>query len=245
MDQAMLRRTQTVDAEKLTRSSERQSDQAFAKIYAAITECELAPGLMVSEPQLEQMFDFSRVALRVAVDRLAQLQLIRPVHRKGYQIAPLTLRDIKNAFDLRLLVEPSTARTAVGRIDIERLKKVNEKSVAPVGVNDRIGRMELISANHEFHLMIAATAQNDRLYAVVAQVLRDIDRVYHFGLVRDPRYARMQEEHFELINALERGDGDAAERVAREHIEDGRRIAMDAIINSSNLADISIGPIGK
>jgi DNA-binding GntR family transcriptional regulator len=238
----MLHRNKTVAKEKATRATKRQSDQAFAKLYAAITECDLTPGMMVSEPQLEQMFEFSRVALRVAIDRLAQLQLIRPVHRRGYQIAPLTLRDIKNAFDLRLLVEPPTARTAVGRIDLDLLKKVNEKAVAPVSVGDRMGRAELINANREFHLMIAATAQNDRLLAVVEQVLRDIDRVYHFGLVRDPRYAHMQQEHFELIQSIERNDGDAAERIAREHIEEGRRIAMDAIINSSNLADVGIGP---
>jgi DNA-binding GntR family transcriptional regulator len=229
--------------ETVVPSNERQSDQAFAKLYTAITKCELPPGMRVSEPQLEQMFEFSRVALRVAIDRLAQLQLIRPVHRRGYQIAPLTLRDIKNAFDLRLLVEPSTARTAIGRIDLAQLKKTNEKCVAPVGPDDRKSQTELIDANRHFHLLIAATAQNDRLVAVIAQVLRDIDRVYYFGLVRDPRFLRMQQEHFELIHAIENGDGDSAEGVAREHIEDGRRIAMDAIIYSSNLADVGIGSL--
>lgn len=225
------------------RSPSRQSDQAFDCLYTAITECDLKPGAMVSEPQLEQMFDFSRVALRVAVDRLAQLQLIRPVHRRGYRIAPLTLRDIKNAFDLRLLIEPSTARAAINCIDLARLKKVNEKSVSVVEMNDRAGRADLIESNREFHLMIAATTRNDRLTTIVEQVLRDIDRVYHFGLVRNPRYATMQEGHFALIEAFERGDGDAAERITREHIEEGRRIAMEAIITGSDLYDVGVGSL--
>ncbi len=230
---------------KATRSVERQSDQAFTCLYEAIIRCELAPGAMVSEPQLEEMFDFSRVALRVAIDRLAQLKLIQPFHRRGYRIAPITLRDVKNAFELRMLIEPPSARMAVGRIDLNRLRLVNEKSMVSVRPGDRAAESDLIAANREFHILIAEASNNDKLAALIEQVLRDIDRVYYFGLVRDPRYITMQREHVELIKALEKGDAVQAEKIARIHIEDGYRIAMDAILNSSSLADTGLEVIAE
>lgn len=227
-------------ASKTTRSVERQSDQAFTCLCEAIIRCELAPGAMVSEPQLEEMFDFSRVALRVAIDRLAQLKLVHPLHRRGYRIAPITLRDVKNAFELRMLIEPPSARMAVGRVDLDLLRRVNEKSMVSVRPGDRAAESDLIAANREFHILIAEASNNDKLVALIEQVLRDIDRVYYFGLVRDPRYIGMQREHVELIKALEKGDGGQAEKIARIHIEDGYRIAMDAILNTSSLADTGL-----
>lgn len=222
------------------RSVERQSDQAFACLYEAIIRCELAPGAIVSEPQLEETFHFSRVALRLAIDRLTQLKLVHPLHRRGYRIAPITLRDVKNSFELRMLVEPPTARMAVGRVNLDHLCRVNEKSMVAVRPGDRAAESELMEANREFHTLIAQASNNDKLVALIGQVLRDIDRVYFFGLLRDPRFMAMQREHVELIKALERGDPDQAEKITRLHIEDGYKIAMDAILNTSSLVDTGL-----
>jgi DNA-binding GntR family transcriptional regulator len=225
------------------RVMDRQSDQAFSRLYDAIVRCQLAPGVIVSEPQLQQTFGFSRVALRVAVDRLAQMSLIMPLHRRGYQVAPITLRDVRNTFALRLLVEPPTARTAIGRVDLDRLRKINDRILKPLKPGDPSRVAEVIDANREFHLLIAATSNNDKIVSLIEHLLRDIDRIYYFGLATDPRFTNMQSDHNALIDAMTRGDADRAELISRSHIEVGTQIAMDAILNSSDIADISIGTI--
>ena len=224
---------------------ERQSDQAFDKLYEAITRCELAPNSIVSEPQLEQDFKFSRVALRMAIDRLVQKQLMQPLHRRGYRIAPITLRDIKDTFGLRLLVEPPTAGAAAGVVDISRLNRINEKCLVAVRPGDRDAEAALTCANREFHLVIAEASGNRRLCSLLEQLIRDVDRVYHFGLVHDVRFAEMQSDHVDLIAALARGDGAQAEAMSRAHIERGYHIAMDAILNRSGLADVNIGRFAR
>ena len=55
----------------------------------------------------------------------------------------------------------------------------------------------------------------------------------------------MQREHVGLIKAMEKGDGAQAEKIARIHIDDGYRIAMDAILNSSSLADTGLEVIAE
>jgi DNA-binding GntR family transcriptional regulator len=232
------------EEQRVSPTEKRLSDQAFALIYKAITECELPPNSIVSEPQLERRFALGRVALRVAMDRLARMQLVRALHRKGYKVAPITLRDVKNMFEVRAMLEPTVARKAAGRIDVALLNELNKSCMQPAEPGNHAMEAEIINANREFHMLIAQACENDRLIAIIERLLRDTERVYYFGLVRDPRFASMQHDHTKLIDALARGDGDAAEQITREHIESGYRIVLDAILNSSNLQDADISRIG-
>lgn len=220
--------------------AERQSDQAFEVIYRAITECTLAPGAIVSEPQMEQMFGFGRIPIRLAMDRLMQLQLVKAIHRRGYEIAPITLTDVKNTFQLRLMVEPAAVRMAVGRVNIDELRRADQEASRKVDLQDHSTEAFVINANRRFHLLIAQACGNDKIVALISQLLSDIDRVYYFGLVRDARFVDMQHSHKFMIDALEAGDGAKAERLARKHIESGYSIVLDAIINSSSLTDTNV-----
>jgi DNA-binding GntR family transcriptional regulator len=219
---------------------ERQSDQAFEAIYRAITQCDLAPGAIISEPQIEQMFGFGRIPIRLAMDRLIQLQLVKAIHRRGYEIAPITLTDVKNTFQLRLMVEPAAVRMAAGRVNIEELRRADEEANRKVDLNDKATEAFVINANRRFHMLVAQACGNAKIVVLISQLLSDIDRVYYFGLVRDARFVDMQHSHKFLIDALEVGDGAKAERLARKHIESGYSIVLDAIINSSNLTDTNV-----
>lgn len=226
--------TVQVNAAKLR--VERQSDQAFEALYRAITQCDIAPGELVSEPQLEQQFGFGRVPIRLAMDRLMQLQLLKPIHRRGYEIAPITLSDVRNNFQLRLMVEPAAVRLAAGNVDVDKLRRTDEDAKRSVNAEDKATQAFVIDANRRLHLQIAEGCGNDKIVALLSQILHDIDRVYYFGLVRDVRFGGLQHDHKSLIDALEAGDGAKAERLARKHIEQAHEIVMDAIINRSNLA---------
>jgi DNA-binding GntR family transcriptional regulator len=215
---------------------ERQSDQAFEALFRANTQCDIAPGELGSEPQLEQQFGFGRVPIRLAMDRLIQLQLVRPIHRRGYEIAPITLADVKNNFQLRLMVEPAAARLAAGKVDVEELRRTDEDAKRKVNPEDKSTQALVLNANRRLHLLIAEGCGNDKIVALLGQILNDIDRVFYFGLVRDVRFGGLQHDHRLLIDALEAGDGAKAGRLTRKHIEQSYEIVMDAIINKSNLA---------
>ncbi|MFM0133022.1 GntR family transcriptional regulator [Paraburkholderia sediminicola] len=219
---------------------ERQSDQAFDVFSRAIKQCELVPGDIVSEPQLEQDYGFGRVPIRLAMDRLIQLKLVKPIHRKGFEIAPITLSDVKNSFQLRLMVEPPAVRLAVGRVDIAALRRAADDAGREVKAGDKAAEALIIEANRRLHMLIMNACGNEKVATLVGQILSDIDRVYYFGLVRNADVKIMQDDHGLMIDALESGDGVKAERLARKHIENGYSIVMDTIINSSNLSRTTV-----
>ena len=219
---------------------ERLSDKAFERLFRAITQCELPPGEIVSEPQLEQDYGFGRVPLRLAMDRLIQLNLMRPIHRRGYQVAPITLADVRQTFELRLMVEPPAVRIAAASVDVSALERLQASETGPLEAGNRETEAQVIDRNRTFHLLLANACGNPKIVSVIAQTLSDIDRVYYFGLLRDARFSDMREDHLRLIGALSARDGSKAERIIRKHIETGFAIVMDAIVNTASFGRTTI-----
>ena len=218
----------------------RQSDGAYEAISRAIVRCDLAPGTTVSESELAGRFGLKTAAARAAVARLSVVGLLRPMHRRGYVVKPITLRDVNDLFQLRSIIEIAAVRLAAGRVDeasLRRLAQVRTKRYQP---GDRDSESEFLRANTEFHLAVARATGNDRLIATLAQTLSEMERLFHFGLAMRNRTAEMREEHQALIAALSRGDADEAERVLREELESSRGMVLSALMSSESLLDVSI-----
>src|ERR671917_2131527 len=89
---------------------------AYERLRHAIMRLELAPGAAVSEAQLVDGFGFSKAAVRAALARLRAGGLVVAEPRRGHVIAPLTMRDVVEIYDLRLIIEPPGAEAAAGGV---------------------------------------------------------------------------------------------------------------------------------
>jgi DNA-binding GntR family transcriptional regulator len=218
-------------------SGQRLSDLAFNLLHQAITRCELIPGQIVSEPQLEKQFDLGKVSIRLAMDRLIQLQLVKPIHRRGFEIGPISVSDLRDNFELRKLVEPPCFAMASQRsIDVNALRELDQLMLSHPEPVDRKTEAIVINANREFHMTVIRACGNERTNALMTKILDDIDRAYYYGLMRHPKFSRIQRDHALIVKALEARDSAEAERLARAHIEQGYSIVIDSILMGVSLA---------
>ena len=220
--------------------SDRQSDEAFDVIRRAILRCELRPGELVSETDLMARFGLRRAATRSALDRLSVIGLLLSLPLRGYVVKSITLRDVNDLFQLRGIIETAAVRLAAGRVDETSLRRLDKVCTAGYQLGNRESEAEFLHANSEFHLMIAAASGNDRLLLVTAQILSEMERLFHFGLSVRNRTNEMQQEHQALIEALSRGDADAAERMTREELVSSKAMVLDALMSTDSLLDVSI-----
>lgn len=218
----------------------RQSDEAYQAIERAIVRCDLAPGTTVSEAELAIRFKLKTAATRAAVDRLSVVGLLRPMHRRGYVVKAITLRDVNDLFQLRGIIEIATVRLAAGRVDEASLRHLDEVRTKEYRPANRDSEAQFLQANTEFHLTVARATGNNRLILTLGQTLSEMERLFHFGLATRNRTAEMREEHEALIAALVRGDADEAERVTREELESSKAMVLGALMSSESLLDISI-----
>jgi DNA-binding GntR family transcriptional regulator len=220
------------------------TDRAFDRIRHDIITCAIAPGTEISEAQLVAHYKLGKAPVRMALNRLAHDGLVRAIPRRGYRVTEVTLKDIHDVFELRLMLEPAAARMAAGRVDAQRLRALDEVCRAGYQPGDARSTSRFLEANKAFHVEIARGAGNARLADAVEQLLDEMTRLLHLGLGLRNRSQEMQREHRALVKALTRGDGGTAERICREQIEAARGMVLSAILTSSSVMNLALGAEG-
>lgn len=216
------------------------TDRAYERIKHDIMTCAIAPGTEVSEPQLCIHYRLGKAPVRMALIRLAHDGLLRAIPRRGYMVTAITLKDIHDVFELRLMLEPQAAHMAAGKVDVQRLRVLDEACRPGYQSNDIKSITRFLEANKAFHVAIAQATGNGRLAIMVSQLLDQMTRLLHLGLGLRNRSQEMQHEHRALVKALARGDSETAERISREQIEAARGMVLSAIMTSNTVMNLAI-----
>lgn len=217
------------------------TDRAYERIKHDVITCVLAPGIEVSEPQLCLQYRLGKAPVRMALIRLAHDGLVRAIPRRGYRITAVTLKDIQDIFELRLMLEPMAARMAAGKIDTRRARALEQAGGDGYQMHDARSITRFLDANKEFHVAIAETTGNARLSSMIAHLHDQMTRLLHLGLGLRNRSREMQFEQRALLKALVRGNGDIAERLAREQIEAARSMVLSAVMSSRSVMNLALG----
>ncbi len=222
-------------------------DQAYEDIREDIIACRLAPGAEITEAMLAARLGVGKAPVRTALVRLAQEGLVQAMPRRGYRVAPITLRDVQELFALRLMLEPQAAEAAAGRIDAERLRHFDAVCRAGYRPGDRDSEQAFLQANCDFHMAIVRASGNRRLIALVQNLMDDMERLLHVGLGVRNRSQEIRHEHASLVDALASGDSAAAARLTAAQIEEARRMVVDALMSSPALLEVPVtfAPAGE
>jgi DNA-binding GntR family transcriptional regulator len=216
------------------------SELAYKRIKRAVIRCDLEPGQQISEEQLAERFQLGRAAVRPALKRLYQENLIQTITRNRYVVSSITLKDAHDNYDLRLLLEPVAASRAAKRITAAQLQRLKELCEAQYLPGDRESAEIFLAANTEFHVTIAEASGNSALAAVVAGVLDRTERLNHLSHILLDRNYDARTEHQALTDALAQGDSDAAERVMAEQIRAARAFVIEALTSSPSIQSVNV-----
>ena len=215
---------------------------AYGRLRHAIVRLELPPGTPVSEQRLMESYGFSRAAVRAALARLRADRLVLAEPRRRHVIAPLTLRDVREIYDLRLLLEPAAAAQAAGRLEPAELARLEQLGATTLDIEDPDSVERFMAANRAVHVAVADAAGNTRAAAIVARLLDDSERARLVALRAGAagRGLRARDEHLQLLAALGTGNGDDAERLMRVAIERFRDELTEALRSSASVLDAAL-----
>ncbi len=226
-----------------TSASEPKSGQpqlnriAFERIKQDIIRCTLEPGKQVTEAQLATRYALGKAPIRAALLGLCQVGFLRAIPRRGYVITPVTVRDVQDITQVRLLLEPTAARLAAGRIASEQLGRLNALCQVRYTPGER-SREAAVAAHRELHLLIARASGNQKLTELLSALYEQVERLIHLCISRVIPDEMLG--YRPLVEALATGDGDASARLMIEQIELGRKRIMDALLSTSNDGEVNI-----
>jgi DNA-binding GntR family transcriptional regulator len=216
------------------------TERAYERLRRDIISCAIAPGSEISEAQLATQYKLGKAPVRVALTKLAHAGLVKAIPRRGYMVMPVTLKDIHDVFELRLMLEPAAARMAAGKVNTQKLRGLDEICREGYEPGDARSTARFLDANKAFHVEIARGAGNLRLAAAIEQLLDEMTRLLHLGLGLRKGPQDTLHEHKALVKALARGDGETAERICRDQIEASRNMVLSAILTSRSVMNLPI-----
>lgn len=189
-----------------------------AAVTRAIVEHRLLPGAKLVEQKLGDSFGVSRTVVRQALYRLSELKLVRLEPARGAFIAAPSVREAREVFAVRKMVESQMLRDLIACIkpaDIRALKahiKAERDAVQRVDVP---ARTKLL---FDFHVQLASVLGNQVLVNLMQEL---VSRCSLISLMyQSADNARTSNaEHAQLLHAIEARDVDTALKLLHAHLD--------------------------
>jgi DNA-binding GntR family transcriptional regulator len=214
------------------------NERAYSAIKNEIIACLLMPGQEIAEGPLAKRFRFGKAPIRSALTRLRQEGFVISRGRRGSAVAPVTLRDIQEVFELRLILEIAATRLAAGKVDRTRLLQLNAAAHAAHHQRRRASGPPFEKANRALHRYIMQASGNRRLAELVIQLSEQHERIVHLGLALGHREGEFLHHHDDLVEALIGGEGARAAEIAERALRGGQDKIMQALLRSADPAGI-------
>ncbi len=186
---------------------------AYESIRTDILGGDLAPGTPISEAERAESLGISRTPVREAMQQLAQDGLIEVFPKRGTFVARMSARDARESFELREAVETFAARLAAERRTADDLDRMRA-ALTDVPMGGRDSRYARLA---DFHRLIVHAARNRYLEQAFDGTTDRIDLASRLA-ARIPLPQPPDASHHAILDAIERGDGPAAEASMRRHL---------------------------
>lgn len=187
------------------------------RLHHAIVRGELRPNSRLVEADLAEWLNVSRTPIRESLQRLA-LEGLVDNERRGWTVHEHSADEIREIYDVRAALEGYAARLAA-----ERRSDDDAEEIVRAGAQDPESflappRTGFVAYNERFHDLVVSAGDNERLVETIRRT-----RAYYFNHRIAAVYSAQEivdasEGHQAIADAVRRGDGDAAERLTREHV---------------------------
>ncbi len=194
-------------------------DTLVADLERAIHEHRLPPGTKLGEDELAEAYGISRTIVRSALLALSHRHLVELKRNRGAFVAQPTIREAREVFEARALLEPRTAHSAALRMreaDLATLHDNIREEHAALDAGDD-GRALFLSG--QFHVEIARIADQSTIEIFISQLISRSSLIIALYWRRRAALCETQAHHA-LLDAFERRDGDAAEQLMKGHLLD-------------------------
>lgn len=193
--------------------------QVREEIQRRILSGESQPGERLTQQSLAKELGVAQGTVRESLLELQWLGLVESVDRLGVFVGKLDATRLVEAYQVREFLEGLAVRLAcdhVSRSDIAELRRMADH-VWQLSQEDR--EDEVGAADRGFHLHII-NLSNNRILARLTQGYRALGMAVR--AYRDP--VIIHQEHLRIVDAIEANQPDEAERLARAHVAEARRM---------------------
>ena len=200
---------------------------AYETLWKEIVEGERQPGERLIDAELVAELGISRTPIRHALYQLEQAGLVETSRRRGFHVVIFSVDDVRELYDLRIILETAAVRAATTRIpetdllaaleEIQRLQHMPEPKRSP---------LFLASDMRFHHQLLADNSGNRRLAEAIAQQRARMSIFLARGTRLPDANTTALREHQAIVQALLARDEADATGAMERHLQ---RVKEDAL----------------
>jgi GntR family transcriptional regulator of vanillate catabolism len=224
-----------------------QAVKAQLRLREMVLAGELPGGTRIAEVAISEQLGVSRTPVRSALMRLEQEGLLEALPNGGYAVRTFSERDVADALELRGTLEGLSARLAAERgaapVVLREaracLRRIDELLKEPALDDAAFSRY--VDFNGQFHRLLSEMAGSPLLAQQMERVINlPFASPSAFVVVQanSPAARDMlviaQDQHGQVLDAIENREGSRAEALMREHSRLAQRNLREALHGAHN-----------
>jgi len=193
----------------------------YERIYEAIVEHRLTPGTKLSEERVAELFSVSRTQVRGVLQRLAVEQLVTLIPNRGAFVTTPSADEAHDVLEARRTLEPAIVARLIARIAqgkapgaVRQLRALVKREHQAHASDDRRASVRL---SGEFHVQLAELSGS----SIMTRMMRELTPLTCLAILTfeaPTKAACPEDEHSQLIDAIEAGQTERAVSLMTEHL---------------------------
>lgn len=219
-------------------SSTPHADTVEKALRWAIVSAEFEPGQRLSAEALAERYQVSPTPVREALARLAGDSLVTYLPQRGVRVAPLTLREAEEIYEIRGLIEPLAIERSVQSMDEgarselkTRYDLMLERARGDIRNLDAEAYGEYEEAHTSFHHATLSHCGSSWLLRLTTLLSYHSLRYRYASIQLRDRHEHIADEHAAILAACLAGDADGASSAHHRHLEE-TRLALGRLLSS-------------
>jgi DNA-binding GntR family transcriptional regulator len=204
-------------------------DHVYLTLKDRILTQKLRPGDPLSELDLAQELKVSRTPVREALLRLQKDSLVDIIPNRGAHVTFISLKELKDTFQLLQILEGAVTRIAAEHINQEELTKLEKDFLSLKDKGHRITYEEEQKIGIKLHEIILFTSGNAKIVNLLRNIREQVRALSYASIKRPGRANEAIKEHLNIINALKKRNGPEAEEAMIHHLSNVYKTLLEFI----------------
>ena len=171
------------------------------------------------ETALAKVYGVSRTPVREAIRQLALEGLVDTIPNRGAYVHNIHGKDVKDVYAIRSLLEGLAARWAVENITDEQIEAMEEVLYMSEYYRKKELWEQVYKCDNKFHDLMYAASGSHLLEHMLRTFHEYVQQVRKSALQDEKRAKSSFEEHAAILDAIKKGQADAAADLAKQHID--------------------------
>ena len=192
-------------------------DEIRERIWNAIVDRSLLPGMRLKEEELNDIFHVGRSRIRKILLQLHCERLIDLVPNSGAFVAQPTVKEAREVFSARRLIEGDLVRKLTTRMTEDNRNDLMAMTEAETRAHEEGRTSDEIRLSGQFHIRIAEHADSPVLLGFLRELIPQTSLIIALYQSRQVGGCGAP-DHNALVDAMANGEADRAVALMTEHL---------------------------